>query len=366
MSEIDLLKRMLEREKRARKEVETLMEQKSRELYAVNQGLHEMAEELTEARNVASQANRAKSAFLANMSHELRTPLNAIIGYSEMLMEDAEDSGRENDVADLQKIRAAGNHLLALINDILDLSKIEAGKMEVHLETVDVSPMLQDVVSTIVPLVAKNDNRLEVRSAGDLGAVQVDLTKVRQALFNLLSNACKFTSNGVITLAAARERVNEVEWIRFGVSDTGIGMSPEQMKKLFQAFSQADASTSKKYGGTGLGLLLSRRFCQMMGGDITVDSVPGQGSTFTIRLPVDGVAPKAPASPLEEETSIAATTSAQGLSTVLVIDDDPMARELMQRFLDQQGLHMVVAASGEEGLRLAKELRPAVLSRSTC
>ena len=228
------------------------------------------------------------------MSHELRTPLNAIIGYSEMLMEDAEDSGRENDVADLQKIRAAGNHLLALINDVLDLSKIEAGKMEVHLETVDVSPMLQDVVSTIVPLVAKNDNRLEVRSAGDLGAVQADLTKLRQALFNLLSNACKFTSNGVITLAAARESVNGVEWIRFGVSDTGIGISPEQMKKLFQAFSQADASTSKKYGGTGLGLLLSRRFCQMMGGDITVDSVPGQGSTFTIRLPVDGVAPKAP------------------------------------------------------------------------
>jgi signal transduction histidine kinase/DNA-binding response OmpR family regulator len=359
MSEIDLLKRMLEREKRARKEAETLMEQKSRELYAVNQGLRQMAEELTEARNLASQANQAKSVFLASMSHELRTPLNAIIGYSEMLMEDAEDSGRENDVADLQKIRAAADHLLALINDVLDLSKIEAGKMEVHLETVDVSAMLQDVVSTSEPLVTKNDNRLEVRCAGDLGPIEADLTKLRQALFNLLSNACKFTSNGVITLAAARERVNGAEWIRFGVSDTGIGMSPEQMKKLFQAFSQADASISKKYGGTGLGLLLSRRFCQMMGGDITVESVPGQGSTFTIRLPVDAALPEAPR---EEETSIAATTLAQGLSTVLVIDDDPVARELMQRFLDQQGLYMVAAASGEEGLKLAKELRPAVIT----
>jgi signal transduction histidine kinase len=257
MGEIDLLKRKLEREKRARKEAETLMEQKSRELYAVNQGLRQMAEELTEARNLAYQANQAKSTFLANMSHELRTPLNAIIGYSEMLMEDAEDSGRENDVADLQKIRAAGNHLLALINEVLDLSKIEAGKMELLVETVDVSPMLQDVVSTIAPLAAKNDNRLEVHCAGDLGAMQADLTKVRQALFNLLSNACKFTSNGVIILAAARERLNEAEWIRFGVSDTGIGMSPEQMKKLFQAFSQADASISENKTATSLRVLAS-------------------------------------------------------------------------------------------------------------
>lgn len=318
--------------------------------------------ELGEARDAALEATRLKSEFLANMSHELRTPLNAIIGYSEMLVEDAEDAGRESELADLQKIRSAGKHLLALINDVLDLSKIEAGKMEVHLETFDVSPMLQDVVSTIGPLVAKNGNRLEVRCAGDLGAVQADLTKVRQCLFNLLSNACKFTSNGVITLAAAREGVNGADGIRFAVSDTGIGISPDQMKKLFQAFSQADASTSKKYGGTGLGLVLSRRFCQMMGGDIMVDSAPGHGSTFTIRLPVDGVAPKTLALPQVGGASDAATTPAQGLSTVLVIDDDPTARELMQRFLDRQGLHMVGAASGEEGLRLAKELRPAVIT----
>jgi signal transduction histidine kinase/CheY-like chemotaxis protein len=318
--------------------------------------------ELAEARDAALEATRLKSEFLANMSHELRTPLNAIIGYSEILAEDAEDSGRQGELADLEKIRSAGKHLLALINDVLDLSKIEAGKMEVHLETFEVSSMLEEVISTVAPLVAKNDNRLEVRRAEGLGTLHADLTKVRQALFNLLSNACKFTSGGVITLAVVRERVDGVaDWLRFAVSDTGIGISPEQMKKLFEAFSQADASTSKKYGGTGLGLLLSRRFCQLMGGDITVESVPGQGSTFTIHLPVDGKVSKAPESP-REETSIAAKTSAQGLPTVLVIDDDWTARELMQRFLDQQGLHMVGAASGEEGLRLAKELRPAAIT----
>ncbi|MGQ0593230.1 MAG: ATP-binding response regulator [Gammaproteobacteria bacterium] len=317
--------------------------------------------ELAEARDAALEATRLKSEFLANMSHELRTPLNAIIGYSEMLAEEAEDAGRDNDLGDLQKIRAAGKHLLALINDVLDLSKIEAGKMEVHLETFDVPAMLQEVVSTIAPLVEKNGNRLEVRCAEGLGALRADLTKVRQALFNLLSNACKFTSSGVVTLAVGRERVDGADWLRFGVSDTGIGISPEQMKRLFQAFSQADASTSKKYGGTGLGLIISRRFCQMMGGDITVESTPGQGSTFTIRLPIDNVAPKTTVT-LDGEGSHVASTPPKGVPTVLVIDDDPAARELMQRFLaQQQGLHMAGAGSGEEGLRLAKELRPAVI-----
>jgi signal transduction histidine kinase/CheY-like chemotaxis protein len=318
--------------------------------------------ELAEARDAALEATRLKSEFLANMSHELRTPLNAIIGYSEILAEDAEDSGREDELSDLQKIRSAGKHLLALINDVLDLSKIEAGKMEVHLETFEVSPMLQEVVSTITPLVTKSDNRLEVRRAEGLGTLHADLTKVRQALFNLLSNACKFTSGGIITLAVVRDKVDGADWLRFAVSDTGVGISPEQMKKLFQAFSQADSSTSKKYGGTGLGLLLSRRFCQTMGGDITVESTPGVGSTFTIHLPADGMAPKTATMPRTEGNLAAATTSAKGLPTVLVIDDDGATRELMQRFLDQQGLHMVAAASGEEGLRLARELRPAVIT----
>jgi signal transduction histidine kinase len=278
--------------------------------------------ELAEARDAALEATRLKSEFLANMSHELRTPLNAIIGYSEILAEDAEDSGRQGELADLEKIRSAGKHLLALINDVLDLSKIEAGKMEVHLETFEVSSMLEEVISTVAPLVAKNDNRLEVRRAEGLGTLHADLTKVRQALFNLLSNACKFTSGGVITLAVVRERVDGVaDWLRFAVSDTGIGISPEQMKKLFEAFSQADASTSKKYGGTGLGLVLSRRFCQLMGGDIAVESALGAGSTFTIHLPADGMAPKPATMPRTKGSLAAAMSSARGLPTVLVIDD---------------------------------------------
>jgi signal transduction histidine kinase/CheY-like chemotaxis protein len=317
--------------------------------------------ELAEARDAALEATRLKSEFLANMSHELRTPLNAIIGYSEILAEEAEDSGRDGDLADLQKIRSAGKHLLALINDVLDLSKIEAGKMEVRLETFEVPAMLQDVVSTIAPLVAKNGNRLEVSCAEGVGELRADLTKVRQALFNLLSNASKFTSNGVITLAVGREELEGAEWLRFAVNGTGIGISEEQLKRLFQAFSQADATTSQKYGGTGLGLVISRRFCQMMGGDITVESTPGAGSTFTIKLPVDAALPK-PTTVRQEEAVGTASTPAKGVPTVLVIDDDAQARDLMQRFLGQQGLHMVGAASGEEGLRLARELRPAVIT----
>lgn len=312
--------------------------------------------ELAEARDAALEATRLKSEFLANMSHELRTPLNAIIGYAEILAEDAEDAGREEELADLQKIRSSGKHLLALINDVLDLSKIEAGKMEVFLETFEVAPMLDDVVATIAPLVAKNNNRFEVHRAEGLGAMRADLTKVRQALFNLISNASKFTSDGLITLAVDRERRNGSDWLCFTVTDTGIGITPEQMQRLFQAFSQADASTSRKFGGTGLGLVLSRRFCQMMGGDITVESEAGVGSTFTIQLPVDGGATTTAG------TELAGTIAeAKGVPTVLVIDDDPAARDLMRRFLQQQGLQMAEAASGQEGLQLAKESHPAVI-----
>jgi signal transduction histidine kinase/CheY-like chemotaxis protein len=316
--------------------------------------------EAQQAKDAAEEANRTKSAFLANMSHELRTPLNAIIGYSEILAEEAEDSGREGELADLEKIHSAGKHLLELINDVLDLSKIEAGKMEVHLENFEVSSMLEEVISTVTPLVAQNNNRLEVRRAEGLGTLHADLTKVRQALFNLLSNACKFTSNGVITLAVMREKVEGTDWLRFAVGDTGIGISPEQMQKLFQAFSQADPSTSKKYGGTGLGLVLSRRFCQLMGGDITVESAPGAGSAFTIHLPADGKAPK-PARVAQTEGS-PTLTSAKAVTTVLVIDDDAAARELMQHSIDRHGLHTVGAGSGAEGLRLARELRPAAIT----
>jgi GAF domain-containing protein/CheY-like chemotaxis protein len=300
-------------------------------------------------------ADRHKSEFLANMSHELRTPLNAIIGYSEMLQEDAADLGAEQLTDDLKRINAAGKHLLELINAVLDLSKIEAGKMELYLESFDVAGLVKDIAAVIQPLAAKNANRLEVRCPDEIGAMRADLTKVRQALFNLLSNASKFTDRGTISLAVARETSEAQEWMVFSVSDTGIGMTPEQLTRLFTAFSQADAATTRKYGGTGLGLALSRRLCRMMGGDVTVESEAGRGSTFTIRLP-------ARVAEVSEEPVPTAVLVAEpllpGVGTVLVIDDEAAVRDLMQRFLGKEGFRVVAAAGGEEGLRRARELRP--------
>ncbi len=307
-------------------------------------------------------ASRYKSEFLANMSHELRTPLNAVIGYSEMLQEEAEDLGQETFISDLQKIHGAGKHLMSLINNILDLSKIEAGKMDLYLENFEVVPMVQEVVATVKPLIEKNANAIQVNCADGLGAMRADLTKVRQALFNLLSNACKFTERGTITLGVAREIADGGDWINFRISDTGIGMSPEQTSKLFQAFTQADTSTTRKYGGTGLGLAISQNFCQMMGGEITVESALGQGSTFTVRLPAEVVEPKVGQLPLIEEPTPIARQSSEGAATVLVIDDDPTVRDLMRRFLSKEGLQMIAATSGEEGIRLARELHPAVIT----
>jgi len=256
-------------------------------------------EEVAKAKEAAEAASKTKSLFLANMSHELRTPLNAILGYSEMLCEEAVDKHLDQFSADLAKINAAGKHLLALINDTLDLSKIEAGKMELLLESFDVAKMIDEVASTVRPLVEKNANTLHIGCAPDLGVMHADLTKVRQGLFNLLSNAAKFAHDGSIALDTSRQRMDGSEWIVFRVSDTGIGMSPEQIVKLFQAFTQADVSTTRKFGGTGLGLALTRRFCQMMGGDVTVHSVPGEGSIFTIKLPavVRDAKPEAPPRP---------------------------------------------------------------------
>ncbi|WP_306599307.1 ATP-binding protein [Geothrix sp. 21YS21S-2] len=229
----------------------------------------------------AEEATRAKSEFLSRMSHELRTPLNAIIGYGEMLQEDAGDAGQTSMVEDLRRITGAGKHLLLLVNDILDLSKIEAGKMELHLEAFEVEPLVQELVSMTLPLAGRNGNALELRCAPGAGAMLSDITKVRQVLLNLLGNACKFTSNGTVALDVDREG----GWLAFAVRDTGIGLTPEQIGRLFQNFSQADSSTTRRFGGTGLGLAVGRLLARMMGGDIQVESVSGQGSTFTLRLP---------------------------------------------------------------------------------
>jgi signal transduction histidine kinase len=235
-------------------------------------------------------AGAHKSQFLANMSHELRTPLNAIIGVSEMLREDAE--ALKQDTEPLDRVLGAARHLLALINDILDLSKIEAGRMELHLETFPLGPVIKDVAKTIEPMATKNGNRIVIDCHPDLGTIHADQTRFRQCLLNLASNANKFTEKGTITIAAHQGQENGRDWVTFAVADTGIGMTSEQMGKLFQEFSQASSGTASKYGGTGLGLAISRRFCQMMGGDITVESEPGRGSTFTIRLPRIVNAPK--------------------------------------------------------------------------
>jgi PAS domain S-box-containing protein len=305
--------------------------------------------ELLRARRDAEAANSAKSQFLASMSHELRTPLNAIIGYSEMLQEDAADRGETTSIADLEKIHAAGKHLLALINDVLDLSKIEAGKMQLYLETFDVAPLVEQVATTVQPLVQKNGNRLEVRCAPDLGTMHSDVTRIRQVLLNLLSNASKFTDHGLITLSVDRAGPD----VMFRVQDTGIGMTPEQLGKLFEAFAQAEASTAAKYGGTGLGLAISRRFCQLMGGDVEVASEVGKGSTFTARLPVVGSAEPAPREEVEPRGAA---------GTVLVIDDDAAARELVARFLEKQGLTVVPVADGAAGLAAARQHHPDVIT----
>ncbi|MHB8146109.1 MAG: PAS domain-containing hybrid sensor histidine kinase/response regulator [Vulcanimicrobiaceae bacterium] len=310
--------------------------------------------ELTIAKGAAEEANTAKSAFLANMSHELRTPLNAIIGYSEMLAEELEEMGEASMVDDSKKIRSAGKHLLGLINDVLDISKIEAGKMTLSIEKIEIPAMVSDVVSTILPLTRKNANTLTVDCPTDIPPIHADLMKVRQSLLNLLSNACKFSKGGSIHLSVATDG----DWLDFAVEDNGIGMTPEQLGRLFQAFSQADASITRQFGGTGLGLAITRKFCRMMGGDVFVESSPGKGSIFTIRLPITA----------DDATAVSSTGSCDAQTErvvsgplALVVDDDPAARDMLKRSLEAWDYRVVTAHDGEEALRLATELKPSII-----
>jgi signal transduction histidine kinase/DNA-binding response OmpR family regulator len=361
---------------RRKREAEQLREQMLEQERIAKAALEQEVAERKRAEEQAVEANQAKSRFLASMSHELRTPLTAIIGFSELLQGGAETDGRTEDVEDITRIHDSATHLLGLINGILDLSKVEAGKMTLYLEEFDVSQMIQEVVATIQPLMSKNGNRLEVVCPKDSGRMRADLTKLRQVLFNLLSNANKFTEQGVITLCVDRKgegRMQNAECriengnanaailhssfslLHFQVSDTGIGMTPEQLGRLFEAFSQADTSTAKKYGGTGLGLVISRKFCELMGGTLTVESMPGQGSTFTVTLPVE-------VQEALRQPALASNPSIPSTSTLLVIDDDPAVRELMQRTLSLEGYSVHTAENGARGLELAKALKPSVIT----
>ena len=313
---------------------------------------------LAKAVTDAEEASKAKSTFLAKMSHELRTPLNAIIGYSEMLKEDAVDEGQTTTAEDLDKILSAARHLLGLINDVLDISKIEAGKMELYLETFELTKLITEVVSTATPLVSKKGNTLKVDCPPTIGTMHADATKLRQMLLNLLSNASKFTENGTITIQVTRLPGVLDDTIELAIIDTGIGMNEQQLGRLFQAFSQADASTASKYGGTGLGLAISKQFAQMMKGDISVTSTPGVGSTFAIRLPsnvlvkqpkVVNTGQKLTRSPFPEKTKKA---------RILLIDDDKEVRTVVTELLDLSGYEVMEASSGQQGIDLAESKKP--------
>jgi signal transduction histidine kinase/DNA-binding response OmpR family regulator len=361
VSNIQQLERRLERERQARKAAEAIAEEKTRAIYEANvslQQLNNRLEELVEqrtaelasARDEAIRASKAKSDFLAGMSHELRTPLNAIIGYSEILLDESEDQVQPQFRPDLERIRGAGRHLLGLINDILDLSKIEAGKMDLFLETFDLAALLDDVRATVQPLMAENGNTFALHRETQLGILRSDQTKVRQILLNLVSNAAKFTKDGQITLAARRTRLGAGYGVEFEVSDKGIGMTPEQLSRLFQPFSQADASTTRKYGGTGLGLAITRHFCRILGGDVTVASEFGEGSTFKVTVPDnDSTAAIAAPQPVWEQRVV---------GIVLVVEDGRGSTVSLAEPLTQEGYRVIAAAAGADGLRLAREEKP--------
>ncbi len=360
MDELEILKRRLAREKKARRQAEDIAEKKTHEMYLANQELVKRSGEIAKARDEALEASKAKSSFLASMSHELRTPLNAIIGYSEMIEEEAKDLGQDGLIPDIRKIRAAGKHLLTLINGVLNIAKIEAGKFDIHCETFDVKEVINEVAAAIRPLAEEKGNNITVNCPDNAGVMHSDLTKVREVFFNLLGNACKFTAGGAITFTVVRQSVAGGDRLTFTVADTGIGMTQEQMDAIFKEFSQADSSITHKYGGTGLGLFISKHFCEMMGGSISFSSVKGKGSIFTVTLPANKEMAEDAGVParIREE----AAPPAAGAGTVLVIDDDPVICDLMTRFLSKEGFNVITAKDAEEGLRLARERRPNVIT----
>ncbi len=340
--------------RRHRDHLGELVAQRTAELMQLNHALFE-------SKDKAEEASRAKSAFLANMSHELRTPLNAVIGYSEMLIEDPAAMGQPEALADIRRIHAAGRNLLTLINDVLDLSKIEAGKLTLHYEEFDLVTLSREVFDTVRPLASKNEVHLELDSPHATLKLHADPTKVRQTLVNLLGNACKFTVRGEVRLRLGTEAVDGQPWVIIQVTDTGIGMTKDQLGRLFQAFSQAEDSTSRKFGGTGLGLAISRKLTEAMGGQLQATSVLNQGSTFTVRLPTRPTLPAAqpaPAASVPEHLPLPDSAK----PSVLVIDDDEHSRDLMVRFLQKEGFSAQTAADGRQGLLMAKQLRPALIT----